>query len=568
MAHLHPVYDTDPHFSIDSTTRAITYESKDKLVLVQGDHNSQRYTFEVPRYVDGHDMMLCDSVRIHYINISSGSSRSRENGVYEVTDMQVAPDDEQGTVVLSWLVSCNATKYVGTLNFVIRFACTSESEIEYAWSTTIFNAVAIIASIDNGELVVEQYADILEQWYNDLVTAGTASVDAIHKERDQAIEDIDTKKASVISDIGTTKDDAITAIGTAKTAAIDNVNSTRDGAVEAIGTAKTTAIDSVQSEVAERTDEYFNSLQNGAYKIIEQNVSKKVDFWFGTQAELDAIPVEDRATDRVYIPSDDTTLDEIDQKFESIINGTQPVGQATNAGHATTSDSATEAGSADYATNAGAANTAVSADKASILNNGEVIFNATQQSDCPTSIEITSPGLYIVNSYSYMDTSGTASGGPITFWLLITDLNTTCESTSHVTVSSATYAPGYVYTAVYTPANGIRVEVKSAGGSKSATQYYKIMTVSKVMSFDNVVVNTITFKIGDVACTAKRGMTWYEYANSSYPAQAGITLTCTATSSIVKYGESSGMTYVYLGSAMVKGSDAVTPGANYVTISG
>ena len=568
MAHLHPVYDTDPHFSIDSTTRAITYESKDKLVLVQGDHNSQRYTFEVPRYVDGHDMMLCDSVRIHYINISSGSSRSRENGVYEVTDMQVAPDDEQGTVVLSWLVSCNATKYMGTLNFVIRFACTSESEIEYAWSTTIFNAVSVIASIDNGELVVEQYADILEQWYNDLVTAGTSSVDAIHAARDQAIEDVDKKKTSVISDIGTTKDDAITAIGTAKTTAIDSVNSTKDDAVAAVGTAKTTAIDSVQSEVAERTDEYFNSLQNGAYKIIEQNVSKKVDFWFGTQAELDAIPVEDRATDRVYIPSDDTTLDEIDQKFENIISGAQTVGKATNASHATTSDSATEAGSADYATNAGAANTAVSADKASILNNGEVIFNATQQSDCPTSIEITSPGLYIVNSYSYMDTSGTASGGPITFWLLITDLNTTCQSMSHVTVSSATYAPGYVYTAVYTPANGIRVEVKSAGGSESATQYYKIMTVSKAMSFDNVVVNTITFKIGDVTCTAKRGMTWYEYANSSYPAQAGIALTCTAASSTVKYGGSGGMTYVYLGGTMVKGSDVVTPGANYVTISG
>lgn len=209
MAHLHPVYDTDPHFSIDSTTRGITYESKEKLVIVQGDHNSQRYTFELPRYIDGHDMMLCDLVQVHYINIESGG-RGRGTGVYKVTDMQLATDD-QNTVVLSWLVSQNATKYVGSLNFVLRFACTSGSKIDYAWSTTVYSAVAIITSIDNADLVVEQYADVLEQWYMDLTMAGVSSVDTIYAARDAAVEkaktDINTAKAAAIQAVQETDPD-------------------------------------------------------------------------------------------------------------------------------------------------------------------------------------------------------------------------------------------------------------------------------------------------------------------------------------------------------------------------
>lgn len=209
MAHLHPVYDTDPHFSIDSTTRGITYESTEKLVIVQGDHNSQRYTFELPRYIDGHDMMLCDLVQVHYINIESGS-RGRGTGVYKVTDMQLATDD-QNTVVLSWLVSQNATKYVGSLNFVLRFACTSGSKIDYAWSTTVYSAVAIITSIDNADLVVEQYADVLEQWYMELTMAGVSSVDTIYAARDAAVEkaktDINTAKAAAIQAVQETDPD-------------------------------------------------------------------------------------------------------------------------------------------------------------------------------------------------------------------------------------------------------------------------------------------------------------------------------------------------------------------------
>ena len=156
MAHLHPVYDTDPHFLVDSTSRIISYSSKEKLLLVQGDHNCQRYTFEIPRYIDGHDMKLCDRVEVHYTNIDSRNERGQSYGLYKVTDMQISTKDEN-VLVFSWLISRLATVYAGVTNFTIRFACTTNGEIDYVWSTGVYTSVVIASTIDNEENVIGQY---------------------------------------------------------------------------------------------------------------------------------------------------------------------------------------------------------------------------------------------------------------------------------------------------------------------------------------------------------------------------------------------------------------------------
>ena len=67
MAHKHPVYDTDAHFKINHITRAITTQD-DLKTIMQGDHNSERFSFEIPNVIDGHDMKLCNKVLIHYMN--------------------------------------------------------------------------------------------------------------------------------------------------------------------------------------------------------------------------------------------------------------------------------------------------------------------------------------------------------------------------------------------------------------------------------------------------------------------------------------------------------------------
>ena len=190
MPHLHPLYDSDPHFSINADTRIITYTSPEKLILIQGDHNSEIVTFDIPRYIDGHDMMLSDVVQVHYINIDSNNSHNRNSGIYEVLDLQVSPDDEN-FCVCSWLISKNATLFVGPLTFTLRFACTNASKLVYVWNTAIYNGIPVSNGIDNSDIIVEEYADILESWYWEFVSAGTTGVNVIAEAKDKAISEIE-----------------------------------------------------------------------------------------------------------------------------------------------------------------------------------------------------------------------------------------------------------------------------------------------------------------------------------------------------------------------------------------
>lgn len=168
--HQHQVYDTDNHFVIDPITKEIINRSE-KMKLMQGDHNSERFTFEIPRYIDGHDMTLCDKIEVHYINIDSKTKESNKD-VYLVDDMQLSPNGED-VVVFSWLISSNATKLAGTLNFRITFKCISEPAIiDYQMSTEIFKGITVSDGISNGEAVIEEYSDVLEQWKQELNLAG------------------------------------------------------------------------------------------------------------------------------------------------------------------------------------------------------------------------------------------------------------------------------------------------------------------------------------------------------------------------------------------------------------
>lgn len=166
MAHIHDVIDTDIHYKIDSISRSITNINETKRTLVQNDHNSERLTFEIPRYIEGHDLTTCNSVQIHYINIDI-NEKDVNPGVYTVKDVGIKNDDES-TVIFTWLISNEATKYKGTINFTIRFACVDdEGNIDYAWNTLTFESIYVSKGICNSEAVAQNCADILIQWQKD-----------------------------------------------------------------------------------------------------------------------------------------------------------------------------------------------------------------------------------------------------------------------------------------------------------------------------------------------------------------------------------------------------------------
>lgn len=166
----HPVHDTDTHFVIDSVTREMTNQASLKTCLIQHDHNSERFTFDLPYHggIEGHDMLQCDSVQVHYINVDS-QTKEQSAGVYEVTDLDTIPDEDREGICFSWLISHNATEYVGSLSFLVRFACYGDDgNLSYVWNTAIYSGISVSNGIDNGEAVIDDYADILNKWYNEI----------------------------------------------------------------------------------------------------------------------------------------------------------------------------------------------------------------------------------------------------------------------------------------------------------------------------------------------------------------------------------------------------------------
>ena len=178
MAHAHIVSDSDNHFIIDPISRQISNNSK-KTILIKTDHNSEQFTFELPRYVEGHDMSLSNKVEVHFLNINS-KTRQTNPGIYNVVDFDI--DAEDNTKVLgTWLVSREATKYPGSLNFVIRFSCLDDDNVEYySWNTAIYTGITISDTIENTETIVEDYVDIFRQWLDALeLAAGSSDIYAI-----------------------------------------------------------------------------------------------------------------------------------------------------------------------------------------------------------------------------------------------------------------------------------------------------------------------------------------------------------------------------------------------------
>lgn len=160
MSHNNIIVDTDAHFKIDPITRCMTC-SAGKSTLVQYDHNSERFTFDIPKTVEGHDISRVTKIEIHYINISE-NKLSRNTGLYEVEDIAA---DENGNVTFSWLISNNATQWVGVLSFAVRIVCAdSNGDVFYSWGTKPYTAISISEGVYNSDVIVEKYADVLTEW--------------------------------------------------------------------------------------------------------------------------------------------------------------------------------------------------------------------------------------------------------------------------------------------------------------------------------------------------------------------------------------------------------------------
>jgi hypothetical protein len=170
MEHTHSVIDKDRHFVIDGATMKITCEEEPKALRC-GDHASERYSFSMPRVIEGHDMSLCNKVEAHYNN-EHYDSKTRETtinrGFAEVEDFGVSSDSED-TVVWTWLVKDDATQLDGILNFSFLFECINEKGVtEYRKLSEPFESIKVGKSINNRAAIPKEYPDIIAQFEKDI----------------------------------------------------------------------------------------------------------------------------------------------------------------------------------------------------------------------------------------------------------------------------------------------------------------------------------------------------------------------------------------------------------------
>lgn len=169
MTHDHTLRDLDTCFVIDPYSRTITKESGSSDDVVQYDHNSEIFTFKVPKLIDGHDMSMCDKIEIHYVNVGTGTSvsnRTSNADIYKVKDLQADPDDVE-TLMFTWKLSQNGTQLVGTIRFQIHFICYGDEETEideYIWNTLVYSAINVREGLNCTELILEQKPDIIQEF--------------------------------------------------------------------------------------------------------------------------------------------------------------------------------------------------------------------------------------------------------------------------------------------------------------------------------------------------------------------------------------------------------------------
>jgi hypothetical protein len=132
---------------------------------MRGDHHSERFTFKMPRYIEGHDMAACNSVMIHFINAETGKKKDNPyiTSVDSISDLEVCKDDDT-TVTFSWLVDGNATIYAGVLKFGFTFKCLDGTKVLYSWGTDIYNNIKVLDSISADLSFEIDHIDAIAKW--------------------------------------------------------------------------------------------------------------------------------------------------------------------------------------------------------------------------------------------------------------------------------------------------------------------------------------------------------------------------------------------------------------------
>ena len=286
---LRGVTGVDKTLYIDFDTREITIPPNIHQLGVESDDDVKKLTFNVPRYYYDNDLSEFN-IYINYMNAN------KEGDLFEVfsKDVTIGEDD---TLSFNWLVGRNAVAYKGTAIFNVcmkKIQKDAEGNIvlddnkmpivEKEFNTTIAK-LPVLEGLETGEVVVQEYADILLQWESMLFGAGDTIEAGIVASGEEQRRQIDLKgsevnntvtatgeaqKTAIVqkgNEVINTIDTRKTEIETAASQGISDINAVKDS-VTAEGEAQKTAIIQKGNEVVQTIDTRKTEIETAATKGI------------------------------------------------------------------------------------------------------------------------------------------------------------------------------------------------------------------------------------------------------------------------------------------------------------
>ena len=92
------ICDSDKHFELNIVTGALV-SNMQKVSLIRGSHNSERFSFDFPRYIECQDLTQCNKVEVHFINAGLGTNK----GARPIEDVSVV-EGENDKITYSCLI--------------------------------------------------------------------------------------------------------------------------------------------------------------------------------------------------------------------------------------------------------------------------------------------------------------------------------------------------------------------------------------------------------------------------------------------------------------------------------
>ncbi len=171
---------TEPHIVINAD-KTVTVPEVLKRIIVQYEHNIETFTFDCPRYWDGHDL---SEMRIRIVfKRADGHSEP-----HPVENLRIDDIDDH-MIHFEWTISENVTLVSGSVLFTVCAKIVNvEGEREREWHTIPNRDLVVNEGMDcSGEEIVEQNPDIIDSILErlDVVEQGGASDEQIA----QAVDD-------------------------------------------------------------------------------------------------------------------------------------------------------------------------------------------------------------------------------------------------------------------------------------------------------------------------------------------------------------------------------------------